>query len=134
MGVWMRALGRLEVEPAPDEKLLLDFYRFNRTHQPNDYKRMEEHFSNTWFFDENNRMACLAGKFAEPTVWFRFMRDVFFEPRGYSLIGNLNVVGECESNEIWDRSIVKEYECWEKRIKELEEKHGHQLEYEWPGL
>ena len=37
MGVWLRAKGRLEVVPQPDNQLLVDFWIFSKYSWPDDY-------------------------------------------------------------------------------------------------
>ena len=118
MGVWLSAKGRLEVVPQPDDQLLVDFWIFSLYSWPDDYKRMDERFSNTWFFDENNRLACIAGKFAEPCVWYDWMKEHFFHPRGYEVLGDLDVIGEGDEG-IFDQEVLDEYYAWEKRASEL---------------
>ncbi|MDO4744965.1 MAG: hypothetical protein Q4B18_00255 [Bacillota bacterium] len=44
MGVWLRAEGRLEVVPPPDEKLMVEFWVFSNNTWPEDYRRMDEYF------------------------------------------------------------------------------------------
>ena len=118
MGVWLRAKGRLEVVPQPDNQLLVDFWIFSKYSWPDDYQRMDERFPNPWFFDENNRLACTAGKFAEPCIWYDWMKEHFFEPRGYELVGALEIIGECEDG-VFDRSIEEEYYAWKERVSAL---------------
>ena len=115
MGVWLRARGRLEVLPPPDDKLQVDFWRFSCNTWPEDYRRMDESFANSWFFDEDNRLASTAGKFAEPCVWYDWMKEHFFDPRGYKLVGDLDIIGE-ETEDLWDLSIEEEYAAWKKRV------------------
>jgi hypothetical protein len=121
MGCWTRALGRLTVSPQPDNKLLTDFYEFNKTYWPEEYKRADEWFENTWFFDKDNRLVCCAGKFFEPDIWYKHMRDQFFDPRRYKLIGDLDIIGEgeAEGNEIWDQTIEDEYQEWKTRVSKI---------------
>ena len=118
MGVWLRANGRLEVVPPPDEKLMVKLWVFSNNTWPEDYKRMDEHFHNTWFFDKDNRLACTAGKFAEPSIWLKWMKTHFFEPRGYELVGNEDIIGEGDYGvNVFDRKIEDEYFEWLGRIK-----------------
>ena len=120
MGVWLSAKGRLEVVPQPDDELLIDFWIFSRYSWPEDYERMDERFTNTWFFDENNRLACTAGKFAEPCVWHDWMKEHFFTPRGYELVGDIEIIGE-EDPEIFNEVVLKEYYAWKERVSNLME-------------
>lgn len=99
---------------------MVEFWIFSNNTWPEDYKRMDEHFSNSWFFDKDNKLACTAGKFAEPGIWLRWMKTHFFEPRGYELIGDESIVGECDSGvNIFDQKIQDEYFEWLGRIKGL---------------
>ena len=115
MGVWTRANGKLEVLPSPNDELLVAFWEFNRKEWPDDYKRIDEYFSNTWFFDENNKLACTAGKFAEAWVWLDWMKKYFFEPQGYELLGEPDFIGEGNQMQmclmkLWKKSIGLGYE------------------------
>ena len=118
MGVWLSAKGRLEVLPPPDHQLLMDFWLFSENSWPDDYRRMDERFANTWFFDENNRLACTAGKFAEPCVWYEWMKEHFFTPRGYELVGDVEIIGEGDEG-IFDQNVLDEYYAWKKRVSQL---------------
>ena len=124
MGVWLSAKGRLEVVPQPDDQLLVDFWIFSKYSWPDDYKRMDERFSNTWFFDENNKLACVAGKFAEPCIWYAWMKEHFFLPRGYDVIGDLEIIGEGDEG-IFDQDVLDEYYAWQQRAAELCERQNH---------
>ena len=120
MGVWLRANGRLEVIPPPDDQLLIEFWRFSDTTCPEDYRRMDEFFTNTWFFDEDNRLACISGKFAEPGIWLDWMRKHFFEPRGYEIIGDPDIIGEGDPGfDPFERESSMEYYGWLERISKI---------------
>lgn len=120
MGCWVKANGRLEVVPAPDDNLLIDFWHFSYSTWPNEYKRIDEHFKNTWFFDENNKLACIAGKFAEPYIWLDWMKEHFFTPRGYVLVGNEDIIGEGDVGFTpLDKESSREYYGWLRRISAL---------------
>ncbi len=120
MGVWTRANGRLEVIPPPDDQLLVDFWEFSEGTWSEDYEKIDERFSNTWFFDENNKLACIAGKFGEPWVWLDWMREHFFTPRGYKLEGDEEIIGEGDLGvNVFGQSIVEEYRVWQCRVSEL---------------
>ena len=86
---------------------------------PKDYHE-EEIFSNPWYFDEENRLASCVGKFAEPSVWYQFLKEDFFEPRGYQLCGDPMFIGEEELNfwEIGEKRYL-EWKMCEKRMNEL---------------
>jgi len=122
MGVWMRADGRLEVLPEPNDQLLIDFWKFNQETCPEDYSVMEEKFTNTWFFDEDNRLACIAGKYAEPPIWLDWMKKNFFDPKGYQLVGDENIIGEgTPESDVFDLTVIDEYYMWLGRISRLSE-------------
>lgn len=118
MGIWLRANGRLTVLPPPDEKLLLDFWRFNKETWPEAYMRIDERFPNPWFFDKNNSLACVGGKFAEPHIWFNWMKEHFFIPRGYELVGELDIIGEGDSD-IFAEDVLDEYNAWIQKVLDL---------------
>lgn len=127
MGVWLSAKGRLKVVPEPDDELLIDFWIFSSYSWPEDYERMDERFPNTWFFDESNRLACTAGKFAEPSIWYKWMKKHFFGPRGYELVGDIEIIGE-DDPDIFNEDVLKEYYSWEKRVSQLMEERSSMSE------
>lgn len=118
MGLWLRAKARLEVVPPPDNKLMMEFWCFGETNFPEDYVKRGERFLNVWFFDENNRLVCEAGKFAEPYVWMDFLKREFFEPRGYQVVGDLDIIAEGDPD-IFDQGILDEYWEWRARVAGL---------------
>ena len=120
MGVWLGALGRLTVVPEPDDNLMKEFVYFVNNTCPRHY-REDEIFTNTWYFDSENRLASCIGKFAEPSVWYEHLKENFFEPRGYQLIGDPEIVGECEVD-IWKLGDERyeEYKQWKERIKNFQ--------------
>ncbi|HKM35295.1 MAG TPA: hypothetical protein VJY54_11210 [Lachnospiraceae bacterium] len=117
MGVWLSAKGELEVTPAVDDELIRDFIHFSEYTCPDKY--WDEKFINTWFFNSENKLICHEGKFAEPSIWYEHLRKNFFEPRGYSLIGDPQIIGECDEGfqELVSEREV-EYQVWKQR-KEL---------------
>ena len=94
MGVWMIGTGNISIKPQVDEELIKEYMQFSESCFPAEYK--EECFPNTWFFDEENKLFSIAGKFAEPSIWYRHIKENFFEARGYELEGEMIVVGECD--------------------------------------
>ncbi len=128
MGVWLKANGRLEVVPPPDEKLMIDFWHFSVTTRPEEYERTDEYFKNTWFFDENNKLACIAGKFAEPGIWLDWMKKHFFSPKGYQLIGAPDIIGEGDYGFVpLDRESSREYYGWLHRISAMSPKAAYDI-------
>ena len=119
MGCWMGALGKLTIIPEPGNELIMEYAEFSKSACPKDYHE-EEIFSNPWYFDEENRLASCVGKFAEPSVWYQFLKEDFFEPRGYQLCGDPTFIGEEELNfwEIGEKRYL-EWKMCEKRMDEL---------------
>lgn len=119
MGVWLGALGRLTVTPEPDVNLIKDYVYFSK-HTCPDLYREDEIFPNTWYFDSENHLASGIGKFAEPSIWYRHLKENFFEPRGYQLIGDSEIVGECDLD-IWKLGEEREQEkrLFRQRVNEL---------------
>ena len=115
MGVWMIGTGNISIKPKVDENLIKEYIQFSKNCFPEDYG--EEIFSNTWFFDENNKLFSIAGKFAEPSIWYRHIKENFFEARGYELEGEMTIIGECETGfkEACERS-EETYWKWKMRI------------------
>lgn len=64
-------------------------------------------------------MFSIAGKFAEPSIWYRHIKEKFFEARGYELEGEVVIIGEGEPGfeEACEKSEEK-YRQWKMRIKE----------------
>ena len=75
---------------------------------------------NTWFFDEDNKLACIAGKFAEPSTWLRWMKEQFFLTRGYALIGDAYIIGDGDDG-LFDPNVYEEFKVWRDRIEKLVE-------------
>ncbi len=119
MGCWMGALGRLLIVPEPDNDLILEYSDFSKSACPEGY-REDEVFSNPWYFDEKNRLASCIGKFSEPSVWYRCLKESFFEPRGYCLCGDPLFVGETDLD-IWELgdSRHQEQQVWLKRVNTM---------------
>lgn len=116
MGVWMIATGSISIKPQVDDNLIKEYINFSKKCYPKEYE--DEGFPNTWFFDENNKLVSVAGKFAEPSIWYRHLKENFFEARGYELEGELTIIGECEKGfiEACEKSMEK-YQKWEIRRK-----------------
>ena len=77
----------------------------------------EEGFSNPWFFDENDKLVSRAGKFAEPSIWYRHVKENFFEAKGYELEGEMIIIGEGEPDFIETcKKSEGEYQKWKSRI------------------
>lgn len=119
MGTWIGALGRLTVVPEPDERLLLEYIDFSIHTCPDGYAR-DEVFSNSWFFDINNKLISGIGKFAEPSVWYKCIKTCFFEARGYQLCGDPEFVGEFDLD-LWELGRERESEriVWKQRVREI---------------
>ena len=118
MGCWIGALGRLLIIPEPDDELIREYVDFSRHVCPKGY-REDEVFTNTWYFDENNRLASCIGKFAEPIVWYKCLKEEFFGPRGYHLCGEPVYVGEGEIYNFWElgNERYQEWQAWRERAK-----------------
>jgi len=111
MSVWMIGTGSISVKPQVDEALIKEYVQFSKKCFPDAYG--EENFSNTWFFDEENKLFSIAGKFAEPSIWYRHIKENFFEARGYELEGEMTVIGECDPGfeEACEKSEEKYQRC-----------------------
>lgn len=122
MGVWISAKGKYEINPPVDDNLIREYIEFSEQTCPDSYAN--EKFFNVWFFDQENRLMCHAGKFAEPSVWIDHIREYFFEPRGYELLGDVEIIGECDDEwfgRFWEfeKSKEDEYNIWRERKTEL---------------
>lgn len=117
MGTWIIGAGVLSIEPKPDDITLLEYIHFSETTNP--YEKMGEYFPNPWFFDENNNLQCIAGKFAEPSVWLEYIKQ-FFIVRGFQITGDITIEGEDLNSfgEICDEQY-KKYMVWNERKESL---------------
>lgn len=114
MGVWMIGTGNISIKPQLDEAFIKEYIQFSKSFFPEEYG--EECFSNTWFFDDNDELFSIAGKFAEPSIWYRHIKK-FFEARGYELEGEMTIIGEGEPDfeETCEKSKEK-YQQWKRRV------------------
>ena len=114
MGVWMIGTGSISIKPQVDDNLIREYMKFSKEYHPEEY--WEEFFSNPWFFDEENKLFSMAGKFAEPSIWYRHIKEKFFETRGYELEGEMTIVGECDPD--FDEVVEinnEKYQQWKMR-------------------
>lgn len=127
MGLWIIGTGVLKIEPIPEDDLIRDYIDFSESVNP--YEEYDDFFANPWFFDDGNNLQSIAGKFAEPSVWLKYIYS-FFEERGYKIIGDAEIAGEDLQN-FWEISEEKysNYKNWLIRKEELL-KHWYQDE-EW---
>ena len=119
MGVWLSANGRLLVKPSVTEELIKEYVIFGIENCPDRYT--SEKFNNPWFFDSDNLLICHAGKFAEPSIWYDYIKEYFFEARGYELSGRPLFSGEGDSD-FWEIEFAKEqeeYAEWAHRVREM---------------
>jgi len=115
MGVWMIGTGSISIKPQVDEALMKEYIQFSKSCFPEEYGG--EHFSNTWFLDEENKLFSIAGKFAEPSIWYRHIKENFFEVRGYELEGEMTIIGECHPG--FEETCVnseEKYQHWKMRM------------------
>ena len=115
MSVWMIGTGNISIKPQVDGDLIKEYIQFSRSCFPEEYR--EECFANTWFFDEENKLFSIAGKFAEPSIWYRHIKEKFFEVRGYELTGDMTILDECNPGfeETCEMSEDK-YKQWKRQI------------------
>ena len=110
----MIGTGNISIKPQADEALIREYIQFSESFYPEEYGG--ESFSNTWFLDDNDELFSVAGKFAEPSIWYRHIKE-FFEVRGYELEGEMTIIGEDEPGfeAACEISILK-YQQWKKRL------------------
>lgn len=99
MGVWMIGKGDISINPPVDEELIKEYIQFSKRYIPEEYR--DEWFPNPWFFDENNKLISIAGKFAEPSIWYRHIKKEFLNQEDMSWRETWN------SLEIWIQSFGK---------------------------
>ena len=115
MSVWMIGTGSISIKPQVDENLMKEYIQYSKDCFPEEYGG--EKFSNTWFLEENNKLFSIAGKFAEPLIWYRHIKENFFEARGYELEGEMVIIGECEPGfEEACKESEEKYRQWERRM------------------
>ena len=114
MGVWLIGTGNISVKPQVDEALIKEYMEFSERCAPKEYWR--EYFPNPWFFDEENKLFSIAGKFAEQSIWYRHIKENFFEARGYEMEGEMTVIGECDPG--FEETCEKSEEKYKHRKRE----------------
>ena len=118
MGVWMIGTGNITIKPEVDEALIKEYIQFSKSCFPQEYE--DEWFPNTWFFDENNKLLSIEGKFAEPSIWYGHIKEKFFEARGYELEGDPVIIGEGDPGyEEICKANAEKYQQWRKKIQDL---------------
>ena len=129
MGVWIIAAGKLDIEPKVDDYIIQEFILFSKGTCPPAYYR--EKFFNTWFFDEQNRLVCHQGKFAEPSIWFNHLKENFFQLRGFVLKGDPQFIAEYEKGyrEACEQREA-DYKKWIARRDEIENNKDLFLEHQ----
>ena len=77
------------------------------------------------FFDSENKLVCIAGKFAEPEVWYDHLKQHFFERWGYNVPDEITIIGECDEG-FWElaEGRAKEYKEWKIRSEKIIEMDG----------
>ncbi|MEE0862965.1 MAG: hypothetical protein U0L79_08295 [Lachnospiraceae bacterium] len=114
MGIWMIGTGNITIKPEVDETLIKEYLQFSKSCFLEAYK--DEDFVNVWFFDENNKLFSIAGKFAEPSIWYRHIKENFFEIKGYELEGEMTILGEFDHSFEEACEISEEkYQQWRRR-------------------
>ena len=63
MSVWMIGTGNITIKPKVDETLIKEYIQFSKSCFPEEYG--DENFANTWFFDEENKLFSISGKFVK---------------------------------------------------------------------
>ena len=63
MSVWMIGTGNITIKPEVDETLIKEYIQFSKSCFPEEYR--DEKFANTWFFDEENKLFSISGKFVK---------------------------------------------------------------------
>jgi len=115
MGAWMIGTGNISVKPQVEDALIKDYIQFSKSNYPKEH--WDEPFANTWFFDEDNTLFSVAGKFAEPSVWYQHIKENFFEARGYKLEGEMMILGEDDSGfEEACKKCEEKYQQWKLRM------------------
>ena len=109
---------KIEVVPAVDDRFIKEFIEFSIISCPVEYCR--EKFINPWFFDSENKLACVSGKFAEPGIWYRHLKMYLFDPWGYRIPDEIYVMGEDEKG-FWELAEIRaaEYKKWKERSEAI---------------
>lgn len=115
MGIWMIGTGNITIKPEVDETLIEEYIQFSESCFPELY--IEEKLANVWFLDEDNKLFSIAGKFAEPSIWYRHIKENFFEIKGYELEGKMTIHGESDYGYEEACEISEEkYQQWKRRM------------------
>lgn len=118
MGIWLINKDAVTVSPEVDDDLIMDFISFCVEHNP--YEDIEESFPCTWFFTKDNMLTSYSGKFAEPSVWFKLLKNSFFGPRGYK-VGEPEIISDMDTVEFGklNSSRIEQFIDWKYRILEI---------------
>ena len=113
MGLWLMAEEKIDVVPAVDDRFIREFVEFSIISCPVEY--CTEKFANPWYFDSENKLACVSGKFAEPGIWYRHLKKYLFDRWGYKVPDEISIIGEDEKG-FWE---LAKYEEWKKRSEAI---------------
>ena len=125
MGLWLMAEDKIEVVPAVDDKFIREFVEFSIISCPVEY--CTEKFANPWFFDSENKLACVSGKFAEPEIWYRHLKMYLFDRWGYKVPDEISIIADYDKG-FWELAEIRaaEYEEWKKRSEAIMDgNHGY---------
>lgn len=125
MSVWIKAMGKVVTDCEVNDELIAEFIKFSEEHYPVFWG--EEHFSNPWYFDDDNYLCSFSGKFGEMIVWYEHMKREFFNKRGIKLLGEPNYVGETECRYFFSKMLEEEnrdYLKWQEKRKRILSKCG----------
>ncbi len=123
MGCWMMAEDRIEIVPGANDALIREFIEFSIISCPVEF--CTEKFANPWFFDSENKLVCVAGKFAEAEVWYDHLKQHFFKRWGYKVPDEISIIGEGDEG-FWElaEARAKEYKEWKIRSDKIMEMDG----------
>ena len=123
MGCWMMAEDRIGITPEVNDRLIREFIEFSIISCPVEY--CTEKFANPWFFDSENKLVCIAGKFAEAGIWYDHLKQYFFERWGYKVPDEISIIGEGDEG-FWELAEIraKEYKEWKIRSEKIIEMDG----------
>ena len=115
------AADKIRLSKDVTSDLKRDFYIFSNSFWPPEYKRSEDFFANTWYFDEKDLLSCYTGKFYEVSIWYDHLKEKFFKPRNIDLPEEPEIMCDLDDG-FWE--LVEEREEEFRKWHAQMEKYG----------
>ena len=131
MMCYVMAPERIEIGTDVTEEMMESLYWFGKSTRPGVDREDYGPSGNTWFFDRENKLACVAGSYDSAELWYEHLRLNFFQPRGIDLPEKIRFAWD-ESKGFWELSAIRDgqYEQWEQRVKRISEREAEHRKLE----